>query len=287
MKTTKKLLSLLLVFVIMCTSLVGYSSVLAETQADDNNETQINTTDIFGSNPIEEVNINLLNKELYDESLAEYDFTGAVAMQVYLRIYWKESYKSLEELRNIGDSESKKDYIIFLNDTLVRVREEKTGDEVCIRLIDEYAKIPHCWQDYIAITSNDSNKIKSVTVFGADQPAFYYVYEDETKVLYYEYCETSAEEYSLENFQQFAPDYYAYKMSRSYGPNGELLYGGTISFASFLERYDYYMSQIGSYERNAQQRAKITYITIAAASFVLISGGIITVLLIRKKRGIK
>lgn len=41
MKTTKKLLSLLLVFVIVCTSLVGYSSVLAETQANENQVSNI------------------------------------------------------------------------------------------------------------------------------------------------------------------------------------------------------------------------------------------------------
>lgn len=280
----KKIFAIILIIVLSVCSIVISA-------ADDNNETQINTTDIFGTNPIEEVNINLLNKDLYDESLAEYDFTGALAMQVYETILWEDAYKNVDELIAQESTRDEKQYIVIGDNLFVRLCESTKDGSIIISLIEDYDVIPNYWQDFINIETN--HRLKSVFVFGGvlllQSTAFYYVYEDETKVIYYEDRYTTAVEYSLEEFQQFAPDYYAYETSyeRNYDENGHPRYGGSLSFASFLERYDYYMSQIGSYERNAQQRAKITYITIAATSFVLISGGIITVLLIRKKRGIK
>ena len=45
MKVTKKLLSLLLVLVLMCTSMAGYSTVIAEAQANVNQISDTVTND--------------------------------------------------------------------------------------------------------------------------------------------------------------------------------------------------------------------------------------------------
>lgn len=84
MKTTKKILSLLLVFVIMCTSLVGYSSVLAETQANENQVSNImsnNTTsslshDNNGNITLEE-NANAKKEELKLPDIVKEDLSSS------------------------------------------------------------------------------------------------------------------------------------------------------------------------------------------------------------------
>lgn len=237
-------------------------------------EESVTNYNFYGAKPIEELNPDLLNRDLYDSSLLEYDLTGKKAIPIYSGAEEDQSDMSIKEI--IAKKPNHKGYWI-IGDELLFVLQRVEKSYV---LRAKYDKIPNCLQEYIEITTNNSDLI-SATIFDFSLTAFFYEYEKEIIVLYYPTQDSASTEFSFEDYQKYKSDWYAYLYN--YDENGSLLYGGTfVPFLDFVNNYDYYISEMNAKEENDNNIT--TIVVISSIVLVVIATGIIYIVAIKAKK---
>ena len=261
----KKILCILVCII----SMMSFCSICLASE-----EESVTNYNFYGAKPIEELNPDLLNRDLYDSSLLEYDLTGKKAIPIYSGAEEDQSDMSIKEI--IAKKPNHKGYWI-IGDELLFVLQRVEKSYV---LRAKYDKIPNCLQEYIEITTNNSDLI-SATIFDFSLTAFFYEYEKEIIVLYYPTQDSASTEFSFEDYQKYKSDWYAYLYN--YDENGSLLYGGTfVPFLDFVNNYDYYISEMNAKEENDNNIT--TIVVISSIVLVVIASGIIYIVAIKAKK---
>ena len=244
-------------------------------------EESVTNYNFYGAKPIEELNPDLLNRDLYDSSLLEYDLTGKKAIPIYCETHEDQSDMNIKEI--IAKEPNPEGYWIIGGELLCVFQriDSKSGEKRYV-LISKYDEIPNCLQEYIEITTNNSDLI-SATIFDFLLTAFFYEYEKEIIVLYYPTKDSASTEFSFEDYQKYKSDWYAYLYKNNYDENGSLLYGGTfVPFLDFVNKYDYYISEMNAKEENDNNIT--TIVVISSIVLVVIASGIIYIVAIKAKK---
>lgn len=192
---------------------------------------------------------NIFKKEYYNEDLQGYDFSEDVIMKVYYQSIWCYADLELEEIIEKVEDGPFVGYVA-LRENPIRIGDYQRNDTTVVELVECYETCPTYLSDIMQSAIYNSKKAVqgenySKVVCFDDTPSngniiVYYVGEENTLVYFYETYTSGPVEYTLQEFQKYGKAYSKYLTSDelNYDENGNFLYGGSKSFATFVEQGD-------------------------------------------------
>ena len=251
-----------------------------------------------------EVRSLLNNTDLYDDSMEGISVKNQTVVIVYNRLFMEYAGLSPDELVKKASASIPPDYLLFESYTRIQTLQKDDG-QMSIFVRETYT--PNTLPTYLKdLASSDG---KSCTILGKtrtianvicfdgtasyDGIAVYYVTDtNETFVRYYDSRTSNAVEFTLADYQKYGVAYNNYLTSdeHNYDENGNLLYGGSIPFTTFIQSEEMLNAEYHHYGRDYYRdppKSEFPTVIVITASVALVVAIGIVFLILRKKKGNK